>query len=172
MHPNKLPQRIFLYHVGQLDWGQSKIWYFQFLKSILRSKINLFTLKMIFVLKYQTRRPTFSKRILSFIHTHQILFSKDVPYLFGSQLSCLARYQKILWECSFGDKNLLNFSFKTKKFHNCHHPKSHIYREVPYNILFRIDGQSKEICLIFQPVEIKYVFTLLYCFSWYIHEIF
>ena len=35
---------------------------------------------MIFVLEYQTRRITFSNIIFSFIHSHQILFSKNVPY--------------------------------------------------------------------------------------------
>ena len=35
---------------------------------------------MIFVLEYQTRRTTFSNNIFSFIHFHQILFSKNVPY--------------------------------------------------------------------------------------------
>ena len=39
----------------------------------------------------------------------------------GSLLSCLVRYQKILWEYSFGSRNLLNFNCHTMKFHNCHH---------------------------------------------------
>ena len=90
LHPNELPQRIFWYLVRQLDWGQSKIGYFQFLKTIFRPKINLITLKMIFVLEYQTRRTTFSNNIFSFIHTHQILFSKNVPYFcqLSTKLSC------------------------------------------------------------------------------------
>ena len=116
LHPNELPQRIFLYLVRQLDWGQSKIGYFQFLKSIFRPKINLITLKMIFVLEYQTRRTTFSNNIFSFIQTLQILFSKNVPYFFrlSAKLSCK------ISECSFGCKTLLNFI----KFHNFNHAKS------------------------------------------------
>ena len=90
LHPNVLPQRFFLHLVRQLDLGQSKIGYFQFLKSIFRPKINLITLKMILVLEYQTRRTTFSNNIFSFIHTHQILFSKNVPYFcrLSTKLSC------------------------------------------------------------------------------------
>ena len=38
----------------------------------------------------------------------------------GSKPSCLVRYHKILWECSFGCKNLFNFTCHTMKFHNCH----------------------------------------------------
>ena len=30
-------------------------------------------------------------------------------------------YQEMLWECSFGYKNLLNFTCHAMKFHNCHH---------------------------------------------------
>ena len=44
------------------------------------------------------------------------------PIFIGSQLSCLARYQKILWGCSFGCKNLLNFNCHTMKFGDCHYP--------------------------------------------------
>ena len=47
------------------------------------------------------------------------------PIFVGSQLSCLARYQKILKEYSFECKNLLNFTCHTMKFHNCHHPSHH-----------------------------------------------
>ena len=43
-----------------------------------------------------------------------------MPFFVSSQLCCFARYQKILWECSFGCKNLLNFTCHTMKFHNCH----------------------------------------------------
>ena len=43
------------------------------------------------------------------------------PIFVGSQLSCLARYHIILWGCSLGCKNLLNFNYHTMKFHNCHH---------------------------------------------------
>ena len=94
---------------------------------------------MIFVLKYQTRRPTFSKGILGFIHTHQILFSKDVPYFFGSQLSCLARYQKILKEYSFECKNLLNFPCHTMKLQKCHHPN------VPNQFMLQLECHKKTI---------------------------
>ena len=50
---------------------------------------------MIFVLEYQTRKTTFSDNLFSFIHVHQILFSKNVLYFDSFQLSCFARYQKI-----------------------------------------------------------------------------
>ena len=45
------------------------------------------------------------------------------PIFVGSQLRCLARYQKILWECSFGCKNLFNFNCHTMKFHKCVYTK-------------------------------------------------
>ena len=43
------------------------------------------------------------------------------PIFVGSQLKCIARYQKILWKCSFGWKNLLKFNCHTMKFYNYHH---------------------------------------------------
>ena len=53
-------------------------------------KMNVIILKMIFVLEYQTRRTTFSNNIVSFIHDHQILFSKNLPYFcwLSTKLSC------------------------------------------------------------------------------------
>ena len=79
LHPNDLPQRIFWYLIRQLDWRESKMGYFQFLKSIFRPKINLIILKRILVIEYQTKRRTFSNMILSFIHVHQILFTVPAP---------------------------------------------------------------------------------------------
>ena len=43
------------------------------------------------------------------------------PIFVGSELSCFARYQKILWKSLLGCKNLLNFTCHTIKFDNCHH---------------------------------------------------
>ena len=37
------------------------------------------------------------------------------------QSKSFTRYQKILWERSFGCKNLLNSTCLTMKFHSCHH---------------------------------------------------
>ena len=75
------PQGFLVYcKIKQLDRGQSKIRYFQLLKSILRPKNLLIILKKIFVLKHQTRRATFSINISSFIHVYLILFSKTVSY--------------------------------------------------------------------------------------------
>ena len=53
---------------------------------------------------------------------------KMCPIFVSSQLSCLARYQKILRGCSFGCKNVLNFTCHTMKFHKCHHPSQHLMK--------------------------------------------
>ena len=53
---------------------------FQFSKSFFWPKIKLIILKMIFVLQYETRRTNFSNNFFNFIHVHEILFSKNVPY--------------------------------------------------------------------------------------------
>ena len=39
----------------------------------------------------------------------------------SSDSKSLTRYQKILWICSLGYKNWLNFAWHSMKFHNCHH---------------------------------------------------
>ena len=41
------------------------------------------------------------------------------PNFTGSDSKSLTSYQKIFWICSLGYKNLLNFTWYTKKFHNC-----------------------------------------------------
>ena len=45
---------------------------------------------MVFLLQYQTRWTTFSNNIFSFIHVHQILCSKNVPYFsrLSTKLAC------------------------------------------------------------------------------------
>ena len=43
------------------------------------------------------------------------------PIFDSSDSKSLTRYQKILWVCSLGYKNLLNFAWHSMKFHNCHH---------------------------------------------------
>ena len=66
---------------------------------------------------------------------------KLCPIFVGTQLSCLARYQKILWEYSFGCKNLLNFTCHTMKFHNCHHPNVApllIYNSILFQMTFLV----------------------------------
>ena len=67
-----------------------KMGIFSFQSNFFGQKINLIILKMIFVLEYQTRRTTFSNNIFSFIHIHEILFSKSVPYFcrLSTNLSC------------------------------------------------------------------------------------
>ena len=49
------------------------------------------------------------------------------PFYVGSQLSCFARYQKIVSGWLFKFKNLLNFNCHTMKFHSCHHATNHSY---------------------------------------------
>ena len=41
---------------------------------------------------------------------------KMSPIFVGSQVSCLAKYQKVLLECSFDWKNLLNFNCHAMKY--------------------------------------------------------
>ena len=43
---------------------------------------------------------------------------KMCPIFDSSHQSCVTRYQEILWGCSFWCKNLLNFTWNTRKFHN------------------------------------------------------
>ena len=43
------------------------------------------------------------------------------PIFDSSDSKSLTRYQKILWICSLGYKNLLNFAWHSTKFYNCHH---------------------------------------------------
>ena len=75
---------------------------------------------MIFVLEHQTRRTTIRSLFLFMFIKLQLV--KMCPIFVGSQLSCLARYQKFFWGLSFRCKNLLSFTRITKKkFHNCHH---------------------------------------------------
>ena len=101
-----------------------KTWAFSFLKAYFLAKNDSIILKMTLTIWYQTRKTTFTNNIFSFIQVHQSYFSKNVPYFVGSQLSSLARYQKIIWECSSGCKDLLNFNYHTLKFYNCHQLKT------------------------------------------------
>ena len=41
-----------------------------------------------------------------------------MPKFWRLNLSCVTGYQEILWGCSFGCKNLLNFTWNTIKFYN------------------------------------------------------
>ena len=43
-----------------------------------------------------------------------------------SDSNSLAIYQKILWICSLGYKDLLNFAWHSMKFYNCHHASIHV----------------------------------------------
>ena len=54
----------------------------------------------------------------SFLNT--VYLVKICPIFDGSEWNCLTRYQKILWRCSFGCKNLSNSICLTMKFPNCH----------------------------------------------------
>ena len=56
------------------------------------------------------------------------------PIFDGSASNCLTRYQKLLWGCSLGCKNLLNFGWDNIKFHN-HHQAS-VY--TPHFLVFSI----------------------------------
>ena len=52
----------------------------------------------------------------------------EFPIFDTSDSKSLTRYQKILWICSFGYKNLLNFAWHYPKFHNCHHSTAYWVR--------------------------------------------
>ena len=47
------------------------------------------------------------------------------PIFDGSQSNPVTRYQKILWGCSLGCKNVLNFIWSHEKFHNRHRTTVH-----------------------------------------------
>ena len=49
------------------------------------------------------------------------------PILYSSDSKSLKRYQKILWMCSLGYKNLLNFAWHSMKLYNCHHANTHAW---------------------------------------------
>ena len=44
-----------------------------------------------------------------------------ISNIFRPYSKSLIRYQKILWTCLFGYKNLLNIAWHSLKFHNCHY---------------------------------------------------
>ena len=48
------------------------------------------------------------------------------PIFDSSDSKSLTRYQKILWICSLKCENLLNFTWHSMKFHNCHHANQHV----------------------------------------------
>ena len=58
------------------------------------------------------------KLILDLENLHQ---NWKMLFFDSPQSKGFTRYQKILWGCSFGCKNLLNFTCLIMKFHNCHH---------------------------------------------------
>ena len=88
-------------------WGQ-----------FLWPNINLIFLKIIFLSEYQIRRPTFVNNIFNFNDCLKVYLAKMCPIFDDSASNCLTRYQKILWVCSLGSKNLLNFTCLTMKFHD------------------------------------------------------
>ena len=59
------------------------------------------------------------------------LWTLIMPIFGGPQLIDLTRYQKILLGCLFGCKNLLNFTRKTMKFHNCLHANVDASKGIP-----------------------------------------
>ena len=71
--------------------------------------MKMIILKVIFVLEYQTRRTTFCATSLFLFMFTKFYLVKMCPNFVGSQVSCLAGYQKILLECLFGFKKSIEF---------------------------------------------------------------
>ena len=83
-------------------------------------KLNMFLSKIDFLIWNPSIKIIF--RMIKLIFSQKIDFENwKCPFFDCTQSSCLLRYQKILWESSFGCKNVLNFIHHTMKFHNLHH---------------------------------------------------
>ena len=83
-----------------------------------RPNINLIFLKIIFLSEYQIRRTTFVNPIFKSSVVKKVYLGKMCPIFDDPASNCFTRYQKILWVCSLGSKNLLNFTCLTMKFHD------------------------------------------------------
>ena len=72
------------------------------------------------VLEYQIWTTTFINKIFISLTFEKNFSLKMCTFFDSSQLSCLTIFQKILWGCLFGCRNLLNFICFTKTFiHFC-----------------------------------------------------
>ena len=67
---------------------------------------------------FDIRIKSFSRRISWFLASKIDSEPWKFPSFEGSHISCVTRYHKILGGCSFGCKNILNFTWNTMKFHN------------------------------------------------------
>ena len=74
-----------------------------------RPNVNLIFLKTIFLSEYTWSSFCKKKYSISFV-PETINFVKMCLIFYGFQSKALTRYQKILRGCSFGFKNLLNFT--------------------------------------------------------------
>ena len=83
-------------------------------------KLTKLFIKVVHLIQYSNEKTNFReiKIILDLENWHQEL--KNAVFW---QLSIKRLYMvsKILWGCSFGCKDLLNFTCLVMKFHNCHH---------------------------------------------------
>ena len=93
--------------------GQFRNWSFSVFKVNFWPKINLIILKFI----------NFYQDLWSYSSSPNLW--KSCPIFVSHQLSFLTRYHKILWECSFGYKNVMRFNCHTMKFQNCHGTNIH-----------------------------------------------
>ena len=67
------------------------------------------------------------KSLLIFVIFEKLYLVKIGPIYDGLLPSCLTRYQQNLLVCSFGAKNLLDFTCNPMIFHNRHHPSVYLY---------------------------------------------
>ena len=120
-HQTEHPGRICLYLVRQFEAELTKMGIFRFQSHFLRPNMiqSSWNQHSYFHIKLGEQ---FSLKALFFLTILvKLCLVKMCPIFVRSQLSCLARYQKILWKCSFQCKNLLNFACLTMELHNSHH---------------------------------------------------
>ena len=80
-------------------------------------KLKMLLTKVVLLIWYSEKKIVFGKIKLIFGLENWLWFLK-MPNLWRLSPNHLKRYQKILWICSLGCKNLLNFTWNTIKFHN------------------------------------------------------
>ena len=75
------------------------------------------------------------KRLIVWIIFFKVYLVKIGLIFDSSATSCLTRYQKIISACSFGCKNVLNFTRFPMIFHNCH-PINHYDFHFPMSLIW------------------------------------
>ena len=111
-------KRICLHLVRQLDDESSKVGHFQISKWIFEVKCKSIFLKPIFSFEYWLGEQFSLKAFIFFTNLIKLYWVKMCLIFAGLSSSCLTRYKQMLLGCSFGTKNLLNFTCSARKCHD------------------------------------------------------